>query len=198
MKKTKNTVHLVSEFYIEQWFRQKNSTPWTRENKKVTSQNSWFLKGLPTDFVMSLSYFSSVQEAGIFLSEPLFDVEFTDKKNCIFSFFHIFKIRGAIRKTANYQLLPDQLLVSWESQDMQIITSILWSLRLDTERTKTCPNRSEIGLKLSKMLIKSNHNFLQEISTYLGTGCNPVPAIICISIASRLTNPKKEGTNLDY
>ena len=56
----------------------------------------------------SLSYFSYVPEVGKIESEPLFDVEFADKKNCIFSFFHIFKIRGATRKTANYQLWVNQ------------------------------------------------------------------------------------------
>ena len=38
-------------------------------------------------FVTSFSYFSHVPEVRKILSEPLFDVEFADKKNCIFSFF---------------------------------------------------------------------------------------------------------------
>ena len=40
-----------------------------------------------TQYVTTLSYFSCVPETRFFLSEPLFDVEFADKKNCIFSFF---------------------------------------------------------------------------------------------------------------
>ena len=35
-------------------------------------------------------------------------IEFVDKKNCTFSFFHIFKIDGASTNTASYQLWPDQ------------------------------------------------------------------------------------------
>ena len=53
----------------------------------MASQNAWFVKGFPTDFVMSLSYFSHVPEVRKFLSNLLFNVEFADKKNCTFSSF---------------------------------------------------------------------------------------------------------------
>ena len=50
-------------------------------------------------------YFSYVQEVLKILNTE-FNVEFDEKKNCVFSFFHIFKIRGArkIQLVANYGL----------------------------------------------------------------------------------------------
>ena len=82
-----------------QFFLSKNSTsnnefdkkigPLEREkNKKTTSQNLWFLKGLPADFMTSLYHFSHVSELRILFPSSLFDIEFPDKKNCIFSFLY--------------------------------------------------------------------------------------------------------------
>ena len=43
-----------------------------------------------------------------FVSNSEFDVEFVDKKNCIFSFFHTFKSCIASKNTADCHLWPDK------------------------------------------------------------------------------------------
>ena len=60
-----------------------------------------FVKGLPTDFMMSFSYFSCASEVRFFVSNSLFDVEFVDKKNCIFSFFIFSKFAETKHDTSN-------------------------------------------------------------------------------------------------
>ena len=52
--------------------------------------------------------FLTFQRSECLTRYSLFDVEFADKKNYIFSFFHILKICGAIQNTANCQLWSNQ------------------------------------------------------------------------------------------
>ena len=59
----------------------------------------------------SLSYFSHVPEVRFFVSNSLFDVEFVNKKNCIFSFFIFSKFAETKHDTSNDQLWPDQLVL---------------------------------------------------------------------------------------
>ena len=91
-------------------------------------------QGVPSrikDFVTSFSYFSHVPAVRFFLSNSLFDVEFVDKKNCIFSFFHIFKIRGASTNTANYQLWPTQPALYRCDASCETLSLVNWASKID-------------------------------------------------------------------
>ena len=78
--------------------------PLEREkNKKVTSRNSGSVKGLLTDFVTSLSHFLMFQRSN-FLCRTRNSTQNLLTRKTVFLVFHIFKIRGAIKNTANYQL----------------------------------------------------------------------------------------------
>ena len=111
MKKLKiQFVLSVNSTYIEQRFRQKKIDLWNARKGESDVTEFQILEGTPNGLCdVTFLFFSLSRGMNLFVGTVV-RCRICRQEELYFLFFHLFKIRGAIRKTADYHLWVNQPL----------------------------------------------------------------------------------------